>query len=67
MANYSPAVLEHDGPAEWEVLLSWPASCPGQGPDADVDALDHLVIDTLIAARAGRSALAASPAATPTS
>jgi anaerobic selenocysteine-containing dehydrogenase len=48
VANYSPPVLEHDGPAEWEVLLRLAGVASGQGPDADVEALDRLVIDTLI-------------------
>ena len=48
VANYSPPALEHDGPAEWEVLLRLAGVVSGQGPDADVDALDRLVIDTLI-------------------
>ena len=42
------AVLEHEGPAEWEVLLRLAGVVSGQGPDADVEALDRLVIDTLI-------------------
>ena len=48
VANYSPPALEHDGPAEWEVLLRLAGVVSGQGPDADVEALDRLVIDTLI-------------------
>jgi anaerobic selenocysteine-containing dehydrogenase len=48
VANYSPPLLEHDGPAEWEVLLRLVGVASGQGPDADVEALDRLVIDTLI-------------------
>ena len=35
-----------------------PAIVAGQGPDADVDALDAIVIDTLVAARAGRPGVA---------
>ena len=49
VANYSPPALEHEGPAEWEVLLRLAGVVSGQGPDADVEALDRLVIDTLIA------------------
>ena len=48
VANYSPPALEHDGPAEWEVLLRLAGVASGQGPDADVEALDRLVIETLI-------------------
>jgi anaerobic selenocysteine-containing dehydrogenase len=49
VANYSPAALDHDGLAEWEVLLRLAGVASGQGPDADVEALDRLVIETLIA------------------
>ncbi|MBN1530685.1 MAG: molybdopterin oxidoreductase family protein [Thermoleophilaceae bacterium] len=48
VANYSPALLDHDGPAEWEVLLRLAGIASGQGPDADVDAFDRLVIETLV-------------------
>jgi anaerobic selenocysteine-containing dehydrogenase len=48
VANYSPAALESGGPAEWEVLLRLAGVASGQGPDADVEALDRLVVDTLL-------------------
>jgi anaerobic selenocysteine-containing dehydrogenase len=48
VANYSPAVLEPDGPAEWEVFLRLAGILAGQGPEADVEALDDLVIATLV-------------------
>jgi anaerobic selenocysteine-containing dehydrogenase len=48
VANYSPPVLEGDGPAEWEVLLRLAGVAAGQGPNADIDSLDRLVIETLV-------------------
>ena len=50
VANYSPPVLEReDGqPPEWELLLRLAGIAAGQGPDADVDAFDGLVIETLV-------------------
>jgi anaerobic selenocysteine-containing dehydrogenase len=54
VANYSPPVLEHEGPAEWEVLLRLGGVVAGQGPDADVDALDRMLIETLVRREAGR-------------
>jgi anaerobic selenocysteine-containing dehydrogenase len=50
VANYSPPVLEPDPsiPPEWHTLLRLAAVASGQGPDADVDALDELVIGGLV-------------------
>jgi anaerobic selenocysteine-containing dehydrogenase len=48
VANYSPALLEEDGPAEWQVFLRLAGIFAGQGPNADVEALDDLVINTLL-------------------
>src|SRR4051794_138145 len=48
VANYSPAIFEEDGPAEWEVFLRLAGVFAGQGPDADVGALDDLVVATLV-------------------
>src|SRR5215213_1542710 len=48
VANYSPPVFEDDGPAEWEVFLRLAGIFSGQGPNADVDALDELVLSTLV-------------------
>ena len=48
VANYSPPVIEGDGPPEWEVLLRLTGVVTGQGPNVDVDALDRLVIETLV-------------------
>ena len=48
VANYSPAVFEGEGPAEWELLLRLAGVVSGQGPDADVAAIDDLVVSTLV-------------------
>jgi len=51
IANYSPAVLE-PGPTqvpEWQTLLRLAGIMAGQGPDADVEAFDDLVIGGLVA------------------
>jgi anaerobic selenocysteine-containing dehydrogenase len=51
VANYSPRVLEpEDGLMdEWEVLLRLAGVVSGQGPNADIEALDELVARTVIA------------------
>ncbi len=43
VANWSPAVLETDLPQEWETLLRLVGVATGQGPDADVAAIDDFV------------------------
>ncbi len=49
VANYSPAALPANGmPQEWETLARLAGIVSGQGPDADVDALDGMVIATLV-------------------
>jgi anaerobic selenocysteine-containing dehydrogenase len=48
VANYSPPVLAREGPAEWEVMLRLAGVVAGEGPDADVEALDRIVIETLV-------------------
>jgi anaerobic selenocysteine-containing dehydrogenase len=48
VANYSPPVLPGEGPREWQVLLRLAGVVAGQGPHADVDALDAMVIETLV-------------------
>ena len=67
VANYSPPVLapDPDVPDEWETLLRLTGVVTGQGPDADVAAIDDFV--ALEAARRAdaRRALAASTGATP--
>ncbi len=60
VANYSEPIIEApaDQPQEWEILLRIAAIAAGQGPEAEIEALDALVIQTLI----GREvALAGSP------
>src|ERR671914_319263 len=48
VANYSPAVFQGDGPAEWELLLRLAGVVSGQGPNAEVAAIDDLVVSTLV-------------------
>ena len=50
VANWSAPVLElpEGQPHEWEVILRLAAIAAGQGPDADIEAWDELVIQTLI-------------------
>jgi anaerobic selenocysteine-containing dehydrogenase len=48
VANYSPPVFEATVPAEWETFLRLAGVIAGQGPRADVAALDDLVIATLV-------------------
>jgi anaerobic selenocysteine-containing dehydrogenase len=49
VANYSPALLERapDQPDEWETVLRLAAIAAGQGPEADLEAWDRLVVQTL--------------------
>ena len=50
VANYSPAILPTNGvPEEWVTLARLAAIVAGQGPDGDPDALDEMVITTLVA------------------
>ncbi len=53
VANYSPAVFERSGPAEWELFLRLAGVAAGQGPRADLDALDDLMIATLVKREVG--------------
>jgi anaerobic selenocysteine-containing dehydrogenase len=50
VANYSPALLDlEDGMLpEWRILLRLAGIAAGQGPDADADALDDLVVASLV-------------------
>jgi anaerobic selenocysteine-containing dehydrogenase len=49
VANYSPPVFgDGEVPAEWRTLLRLAGVIAGQGPDADVDGLDSMVIATLV-------------------
>src|ERR671910_329086 len=56
IANYSPAVFEREGPAEWEVFMRLAGVIAGQGPNADVELFDDMVIQTLIQREAGNAA-----------
>src|SRR6185436_21089900 len=53
VANFSPAVLERQGPAEWEVLIRLAGIAAGQGPNGDAAAFDDMVIQTLIQREVG--------------
>ena len=50
VANYSPPVFARNGsgPDEWQVSLRLAGIVSGQGPDADIEALDELVARALI-------------------
>jgi anaerobic selenocysteine-containing dehydrogenase len=48
VANYSPPVFHGEGPDEWQVLLRLAGVVAGQGPNADLDALDRLVVETVV-------------------
>ena len=52
VANWTPAVLASDLPQEWETILRLVGVISGQGPAADVDALDDVVAEQA-AKRAG--------------
>ncbi len=43
VANFSPAVFPCEGPDEWETLLRLTGVVTGQGPNADVAAIDRFV------------------------
>ncbi|HZI91989.1 MAG TPA: molybdopterin-dependent oxidoreductase [Thermoleophilaceae bacterium] len=56
VANYSPPALPRNGvPEEWETLGRLTGIVSGQGPDADLDALDDLVIITMLRRELGDS------------
>ena len=49
VANYSPAIFPTNGvPEEWETLARLTGIVTGQGPDTDPDAVDEMVIATLV-------------------
>ena len=48
VANYSPPVFEATVPPEWRTYLRLAGIVTGQGPAADVEALDAMVIQTLV-------------------
>lgn len=47
VANYSPPLLETDVPQEWETLLRLTGIVTGQGPDADLAAMDAFIASQL--------------------
>jgi anaerobic selenocysteine-containing dehydrogenase len=47
VANYTPAPLASDLPQEWETMLRLTGIATGQGPDADVAAIDAFVAGEL--------------------
>ncbi len=54
VANFSPAVLPPNGvPQEWETLARLAGIVSGQGPKADVDGVDEMVIGALVAREVG--------------
>jgi anaerobic selenocysteine-containing dehydrogenase len=57
VANYSPPLVETEpgALAEWQILLRLTAILAGQGPDADLDALDDFVITGLVQKAVTRS------------
>jgi anaerobic selenocysteine-containing dehydrogenase len=48
LANYSPPVLDPTVPPEWHTFLRLAGVVTGQGPNADVEALDSMVIESLV-------------------
>jgi anaerobic selenocysteine-containing dehydrogenase len=53
VANFSPAVFEREGPAEWEIYMRLAGIVAGQGPNGDAAAFDDMVIRTLIQREVG--------------
>jgi anaerobic selenocysteine-containing dehydrogenase len=53
VANFSPAVFESEGPAEWEIFMRLTGIAAAQGPNGDVAAFDDMVIQTLIQREVG--------------
>ncbi len=56
IANFSPAVFDRQGPAEWEIYMRIAGIVAGQGPNGDVAAFDDMVIQTLIQREVGNEA-----------
>ena len=67
VANYSPAVFDRSTTrcAEWETLLRLAGIAAGQGPDADIEALDDLVISAPRRSATSRTRPRRSPGGTP--
>ncbi len=57
IANYSPPALEPpaDVPDEWQTLLRLTGVATGQGPDADIEALDAFVAGELVRREVGKA------------
>ncbi|MGH2782837.1 MAG: molybdopterin-dependent oxidoreductase, partial [Thermoleophilaceae bacterium] len=53
VANFSPPVFESSTPEEWRLLLRLAGIFAGEGSAADVDALDDLVIATVVQREVG--------------
>jgi anaerobic selenocysteine-containing dehydrogenase len=55
VANYSPPILPRAAglPDEWETVLRLAAIAAGQGPDADLDAWDEVVLRTVLGREVG--------------
>jgi anaerobic selenocysteine-containing dehydrogenase len=53
VANFSPALLASDVPQEWRTLARLTGIVSGQGPDADPDAVDTMVIEALVQREVG--------------
>jgi anaerobic selenocysteine-containing dehydrogenase len=53
IANFSPAVFDRQGLAEWEIYMRIAGIIAGQGPNGDVAAFDDMVIQTLIQREVG--------------
>jgi len=53
VANFSPAILESELPAEWRTLARLTGVVSGQGPEVDVDSVDAMVIGAMIQREVG--------------
>jgi anaerobic selenocysteine-containing dehydrogenase len=55
IANWSPPVIDRapGQPDEWETLLRLAAIAAGQGPEADLEAWDDLVLQTVVSREVG--------------
>ena len=53
VANYSAPAIEDGIPDEWTTLLRLTGVLTGQGPDADVDAIEDYVVGTMVQSEVG--------------
>jgi anaerobic selenocysteine-containing dehydrogenase len=53
VGNYSPAIIENGIPSEYSTLLRLTGVLTGQGPNANVDAIDDYVIQTMVQKEVG--------------